>query len=90
MKLAIVILAFVISGCSTTVATVNAPWPSAPKELLAEPCRLEELREDSRQLSELLSNAAGNYGCAHATRDQVTGWQLWYRSQQRAFEALKK
>lgn len=90
MRLLLASLALVITGCSTTAARISAPWPAAPQELLAAPCKLQELPQDQQQLSQLLSNANTNYACAHATRDQVESWQQWYNSQKAAFDALKK
>lgn len=39
--------------------------------------------------SELLGTVAENYGIYHQVREQVIGWQDWYREQKKIYESVK-
>jgi hypothetical protein len=40
--------------------------------------------------SELLEAVVDNYGTCHETAEKLRGWQEWYRTQQKIFDALTK
>ena len=40
--------------------------------------------------SELLETVVDNYGTCHETAEKLRGWQEWYRTQQKIFDALTK
>ena len=40
--------------------------------------------------SELVETVVDNYGTCHETAEKLRGWQEWYRTQQKIFDALTK
>ena len=41
------------------------------------------------KISELLRTITENYGTYYQTREQVIGWQMWYKEQKKVYESVK-
>lgn len=86
MKYTILILAVLLSACSTTVP-VTAKFPEPPK--YTEQCpRLEMLSEDAK-LSDVASNVSLNYSTYYKCALKNDAWNEWYQDQKRIFESVK-
>jgi|APGre2960657373_1045057.scaffolds.fasta_scaffold00014_60 hypothetical protein len=82
-----IILAFLITGCSST-APVKRNFPSVPEELLVSCPELKEVPETVK-LSEVISVVVDNYGQYHQCAIKSEGWIEWYKSQKEIFESVK-
>ena len=87
MKKSIILLAIVLSGCSTTVP-VRQKFPEVPSALLIKPSELKQTQYDAKP-SDVVSTVVQNYGTYYDVYDQLEGWQQWYAEQKRIHESVK-
>ena len=80
----IVILALLLSGCSTVVP-VKAKFPDAPEMLMSKCPALEKVKEDAK-LSDIATNVSNNYTTYYECAVLVQGWQDWYKIQKHIYE----
>jgi len=82
-----IILAFLATGCSTTVP-VTAKFPDVPESLLNKCPQLEKLKEDAK-LSDVSKTVAINYTTYYECAVKNDAWVEWYQIQKHIFESVK-
>ena len=83
-----VILAFLVTGCSTVVP-VTARFPEAPGNVSMTPCpQLQKVAEDA-QLSDITKTITVNYGTYYECAVKTDAWIEWYQKQQQIFNNIK-
>lgn len=88
MKYLVILLAFMLTACSTTVP-VTAKFPQAPGTLVQEPCpNLQKLVDDTK-LSDVAKTVSVNYSEYYTCAVKLETWQKWYREQKTIYEGLK-
>jgi len=89
MRYAVVILALLLSACSTVVpVAVKFPEPPGKGAMTACPT-LQKLQNDAR-LSDVANTVTVNYGTYYECAVKTDAWQEWYRIQQIIFEKAAK
>jgi hypothetical protein len=84
-----VILALVLSGCSTVVPVV-ARFPEPPGRGAMTACpALQKLRDDAK-LSDVANTVTVNYGTYYECAVKTDAWQEWYAIQRIIFEKAGK
>ena len=82
-----IILAFLATGCSTTVP-VKRNFPSVPDELLVGCPELKKVAQGTTKLSEVLIVVTDNYSTYHECHIKLQAWQEWYKSQKEIFDSV--
>ena len=82
MKYLILLLTFVITGCSTTVP-VKASFPDSAPELMKKCETLKKAEGDRVLITDLLKVVVHNYSLYYECSAKVDGWQEWYTVQKR-------
>ena len=84
-----VILALLLSGCSTVVpVTVKFPEPPGKGAMTACPA-LQKLKDDAK-LSDVANTVTVNYGTYYECAVKADAWQEWYNIQRIIFEKAGK
>jgi len=84
-----VILALVLSGCSTVVP-VAARFPEPPGRGAMTACpALQKLKDDAK-LSDVANTVTVNYGTYYECAVRADAWQEWYAIQRIIFEKAGK
>jgi hypothetical protein len=92
MKLLIVLIFPLLTGCAYLGKIVTVPLPEFPpvsKELLEKKCPDLEMAPPSELFSDLLRTVVTNYGEYHKCRAMVEAWQEWYVIQKLNYEKLR-
>jgi len=84
---AFIILAFLATGCSTTVP-VTAKFPDVPERLLVKCPQLEKL-ENEAKLSDIGKTVTNNYTTYYECAVKYDAWIEWYQIQKQIFESVK-
>ena len=82
-----IILAFLVTGCSTTVP-VAARFPEVPERLLVRCPQLEKL-ENEAKLSDISKTVTINYTTYYECAVKNDAWIEWYQLQKQIFENIK-
>ena len=83
-----VIIALLLSGCSTVVPVV-AKFPDAPGKGAMTACpNLQKLNSDAK-LSDVANTVAVNYSTYYECAVKSDAWQEWYQIQKRISEGVK-
>jgi hypothetical protein len=82
-----IILAFLATGCSTTVP-VTAKFPEVPERLLEKCPQLKKLEEEAK-LSDITKTITNNYTTYYECAVKDDAWIEWYQSQKQIFESVK-
>jgi hypothetical protein len=82
-----IVIAFLATGCSTTVPVV-AKFPQAPERLM-QPCPQLEKLENEAKLSDVAKSVTNNYTKYHQCSIQNESWIEWYTTQKQIFESVK-
>ena len=85
MKKLLIIAVVLLAGCAAK-PPVTREFPAAPHELLQPAHDLTPLKDNERQLSDLLNNANQNYTQYYMLRERYESWQRWYAEQKKIFE----
>lgn len=88
MKHLILLLTFIIAGCSTTVP-VKVSFPDATSELMKKCENLKKAEGDKVLITDLLKVVVHNYSLYYECSAKVDGWQDWYTQQKKIFESAK-
>jgi len=89
MFVIIVLLVFVITGCSTVVPVV-AKFPDAPGRLATTRCPdLQKLTETAK-LSDVARTVTINYSTYYECAVRADAWQEWYQIQKHIYEQAGK
>ena len=84
-----VILALVLSGCSTVVP-VTARFPEPPGKGATTACpTLQKLKDDAK-LSDVATTVTVNYGTYYECAVRTDAWQEWYAIQKIIHEKAQK
>lgn len=89
MKLVMVLLLSMLTGC-TTVVPVRQPFPDAVPELQQRCETLMTVNSDTAAITELIKIVVENYTRYHQCAVRVEGWQQWYDAQRKIFEGANK
>lgn len=81
----IIILFLSLTACSTVVP-VKYKFPEVPETLMMPTEPLVTLDKDKKQLSDLIENAAHNYGKYYELEIKYKAWQEWYTNQKEISE----
>ena len=87
IKLSLVLLSLVITGCSTT-APIVAKFPEVPEKLLQKCPQLEKL-SDQPKLSDISRTIVNNYTSYYECSVKTDSWIEWYQAQKSIFEKVK-
>jgi len=79
MRVTVILLAMVLTGCSTTVPVV-AKFPEAPSKILAKCPNLEKLDEQPK-LSDVAKSVTNNYTTYYECAVKNDAWIEWYQIQ---------
>jgi len=89
MKYAVLLIAVLLTGCSTVVP-VTVKFPDPPGRLATERCpNLQKLKDDAR-LSDVARTVTINYSTYYECAVKADAWQEWYEIQKRIFEGAAK
>lgn len=83
----LVILALLLSGCSTTVP-VTAKFPNVPEKLLEKCPELEKL-PDEPKLSDVARTVTINYTAYYECAVKHDAFVDWYHKQKHIYESVK-
>lgn len=87
MKIIALIVAALLTGCTTTVPTTTK-FPQAPKELKEKCSELKTLEGDAK-LSDVAKTITQNYTEYHKCSMKVDSWTEWYEKQKKLYEKIK-
>ena len=87
LLVAFIILAFLATGCSTTVP-VTAKFPDVPERLLVKCPQLEKL-ENEAKLTDISKTVTNNYTTYYECAVKHDAFVEWYQIQKRIFESVK-
>ena len=87
MRIAVLLLPLLLSGCLTT--PVVEKFPEVPTELLVACPDLKQVDPATTKLSEVIGVVANNYGQYQECKIKVDSWIEWYNHQQKIFNSLK-
>jgi hypothetical protein len=83
-----VILAFLVTGCSTVVP-VTVKFPEAPGIMAMTACpQLQKIADDAK-LSDITKTITVNYGTYYECAVKTDAWIEWYQKQQQIFNNIK-
>jgi PBP1b-binding outer membrane lipoprotein LpoB len=89
MKYTALLLAVLLSGCSTAVP-VTAKFPEPPSRLITQRCPdLQKLNDDAK-LSDISRTVTINYSSYYECAVKTDAWIEWYNIQKRIFEGAGK
>ena len=83
----IVVLVFLLAGCSTTVP-VKAKFPEVPDRLLVSCPQLEKVPE-APKLSEVAKTVTNNYTTYYECAVKHDAFVEWYQIQKHIYESVK-
>jgi hypothetical protein len=87
MKRSLLILAVVLSGC--TSVPIAPKFPSVPKEMLQSCNDLKPVDPGVTKLSEVLNTVVDNYGQYYDCKAMSDDWIEWYHTQKKIYESVK-
>lgn len=82
MKSAVIVLALMLSAC-TTVVPVKQEFPVAPAVLLERCPDLLTVDDGKNSLRDMLKTVIQNYALYYQCAERTHGWQDWYQQQRR-------
>lgn len=89
MKKLVLILAILLTACSTTVP-VKQKFPEVPAKLMIKCPNLETLEPNTTALTDLLKVVVKNYSTYYQCAVITDGWQEWYQVQKIISEEANK
>ena len=84
-----VILAVLLTGCSTVVP-VAVKFPDAPGKSATVPCPTLQKLNDDAKLSDVARTVTLNYSTYYECAIKADAWQEWYQIQKHIFEGAGK
>jgi hypothetical protein len=88
MKYPVLVLALMLSGCSTVVP-IEKKFPVAPEVLLQKCPDLMVVDDGKNSLREMLKVVIQNYATYYQCAEKTEGWQTWYKEQKKIFNGDK-
>jgi hypothetical protein len=89
MKYLALLLAVLLTGCSTAVPVV-AKFPEPPGRLITQRCPDLQKLNDNVQLSDISKTVAQNYSLYYECAVKTDAWIEWYNIQKILFEGAGK
>lgn len=84
-----IVLAFLLTGCSTAVP-VTVRFPDAP-ELILEKCpQLKTIEGETVSIVDFTKTVTINYTTYHECALRSATWIEWYQTQKKIFEEIKE
>jgi hypothetical protein len=83
-----IIIAFLATGCSTTVP-VTAKFPSAPEALLENCPQLKTIDGENVSIIDYTKTVTINYTTYYECAVKIDSWIEWYQTQKSIFNDLK-
>ena len=83
-----ILLAFLATGCSTTVP-VTMQFPESPGVVAMTNCPHLQKIEDDAKLSDITKTITVNYGTYYECAVKTDAWIEWYQKQKIIFESVK-
>jgi hypothetical protein len=83
-----IIIAFLATGCSTTVP-VTAKFPSAPEALLEKCPQLQSIDGKKVSIIDYTKTVTINYTTYYECAVKIDSWIEWYQTQKSIFNDLK-
>ena len=83
----IILIALLLSGCSTTVP-VTAKFPEVPNNIMVKCVQLQSLSDDAK-LSDVSKTIAINYSTYYECAVKTDAWIEWYQIQKHIYESVK-
>lgn len=87
-RTAIVLIALVLSACSTVVP-VAVKFPEAPAVIMERCPDLKQIKSETATMSEFTTIVAENYTTYYECAVRVDAFRKWYETQKSIFENLK-
>lgn len=87
MKNILLIVAFLLTGCSTTVP-VTAKFPDVPNKLLERCPNLQKINDDAK-LSDVAKTVTVNYSTYYDCAVKHDALIEWYQIQKKIYEGVK-
>jgi len=84
-----IILAFLMTGCSTTVP-VTARFPDAPVLILEKCPPLKTIEGEKVSITDLIKTVTQNYTTYYECAEKNNAWVEWYQTQKPIFEKVGK
>lgn len=84
-----IVLAFLMTGCSTTVP-VTVKFPSAPELMLNKCPKLKTIEVDTVSIIDFTKTVTLNYTSYHECATKSDAWIEWYHEQKKIFEEAGK
>lgn len=88
MRLAVLLLPFLLAGCLGT-APVKRSFPNIPEDLKTACPTLKEVDPNTTKLSDVVTVVSENYGQYQECKIKVDSWIEWYSTQKSIFESVK-
>lgn len=89
MKQLVIIVALLISGCSTPVP-ISSKFPDVPPQLTEKCPQLKLIEGDAVTLSSLTKTVTANYTTYYECAVKLDSWIEWYGVQKTIFENAGK
>lgn len=88
MKIIVIFLGLLLTGCATKPVPVTQKWPQAPEQFM-QPCQDLKKLDKEPKLSDVAKIVAENYTLYHECSIKTLAWQEWYKAHKRIFEEIK-
>jgi len=82
-----IILAFLMTGCSTTVP-VTARFPDAPVLILEKCSQLKTIEGEKVTITDFTKIVVQNYTTYYECSEKHNAWIEWYQEQKKIFEKV--
>jgi hypothetical protein len=83
-----IILAFLVTGCSTTVP-VTTRFPDAPVLILEKCPQLKTIEGEKITIVDFTKTVTQNYTTYYECAEKNNAWVDWYQAQKKVFESVK-
>jgi hypothetical protein len=83
-----IVVAFLITGCSTTVPVVPK-FPDVPAELMVKCPQLKTIETEDVSIIDFTKVTTINYTSYYECSTKVENWMEWYNEQKKVFKEIK-
>ena len=87
MRIAILLVPFLLAGCLATPVKRN--FPDVPADMKVACPALKEVDPNTTKLSEVVTVVSENYGTYQECKIKVDLWVEWYNTQKQIFDSVK-
>lgn len=89
-KLAIILSAVILSGCTLFVPVKPPKFPDLPESLKQKCEKLKTIEGEKVSITDMLKVVVQNYGLYHECSIKVDGWNDWYIEQKKILDKVSK